>query len=128
MTTVAPVNQRASVPAVLVQDFSDEDRVEAGHWHFYTAYGDPDARNAGILFGCPCGCGSMFGVGFDTHESARPHWHWDGNAERPTLTPSLLIYQMNDAGQVLFNRDRFQIVRWNPDRTITTIATRHWRT
>ncbi|AXU19699.1 hypothetical protein C7W88_12775 [Novosphingobium sp. THN1] len=101
MTTVAPVNQRGSAPAVFVADFDDEEaRVEAGHWHFYTAYGDPEQRKAGILFGCPCGCGSMFCVGFDSHEGAGPRWHWNGQQEAITLTPSILIYQMDQAGNV----------------------------
>lgn len=102
MTTVTPVNQRASVPAVFVESFSDEDEdnsgVTAGHWHFYTQYGDAEKQPAGILFGCPCGCGSLFSIGFDTHESRRPRWHWDGNRERPSTTPSILIYQCDDSG------------------------------
>lgn len=102
MTTVAPVNQRGSAPAVFVADFDDEEaRVEAGHWHFYTAYGDPEQRKAGIFFGCPCGCGSMFSVGFDTHESKRPKWHWNGKSVGISLTPSILIYQMDKAGNIV---------------------------
>ena len=99
MTTVAPVNQRGSAKALYVDDFEDEEaRVEPGHWHFYTAYGDEEKLPAGILFGCPCGCGSMFSVGFDTHESRRPRWHWNGEREGITLTPSILIYQMDQSG------------------------------
>jgi hypothetical protein len=40
----------------------------------------------------------MFSVGFDTHESRRPRWHWNGEREAITLTPSILIYQMDAAG------------------------------
>ena len=74
--------------------------VPAGAFEFFMAYGDPEGSPpAGILFGCPCGCGQMMSVGFDTHESRRPRWHWDGSRETPTLTPSINILQMNDAGQ-----------------------------
>lgn len=100
MTTVLPVNQRGSAPALYVADFDDCDAmVPAGHFHFYTVHGDPDKREAGILFGCPCGCGQLKSVGFDTHESSRARWHWDGNREAPTLTPSILNYQTNGAGE-----------------------------
>jgi hypothetical protein len=32
-------------------------------------------------------------------DSTRPVWQWNGNRERPTATPSLLIYQLNERGQ-----------------------------
>lgn len=96
---VAPVNQRGSAKAVFIEDFEDDEaEVPAGHFHFFTAYGDPEKREAGIMFGCPCGCGELRSVGFDTHESARPRWHWDGNRDTPTLTPSLWIKQRDAAG------------------------------
>lgn len=100
MTTVAPVNQRGNATAVLVENLDDEGaRMAPGTFSFYTVYGDKTESEAGILFGCPCGCGSLMGVGFDTHESQRPRWHWDGNRESPTLTPSILIYQLNDKAE-----------------------------
>ena len=90
MTTVLPVNQRASVKAMLVTDMDDQ---PPGAFEFYTARGRTDA---GILFMCPCGCGSMFG--FAVHSDAgAPTWTWDGNREAPTCTPSILIYQMEEA-------------------------------
>ena len=99
MTTVAPVNQRGSAKAVFVEDFDDEEAiVPAGHWHFYTAYSDAEKSPAGIMFGCPCGCGSLMSVGFDTHESRRPRWNWNGEREAITLTPSIAIQQMDASG------------------------------
>lgn len=99
MTTVPIKNPRASVPAVFVDDFGEADTVNAGHWHFYQRYGEPDGSPpAGILFGCPCGCGSMWGVSIRPGE-AGPTWNWDGNREQPTLTPSILIYQMNERAE-----------------------------
>ena len=40
-------------------------------------------------FLCPCGCGRVHGciISLDGHNST---WKWDGNEEKPTLTPSLL--------------------------------------
>ncbi|MDE2434752.1 MAG: hypothetical protein KGM49_00695 [Sphingomonadales bacterium] len=103
MTTVPPVNQRGSAPAVFTPDFHEDDEnergVRPGLFHYYTAYADEGHAKAGILFGCPCGCGSLFHIGFDTHEAKSPRWHWDGNVETPSCTPSILIYQMNDKGE-----------------------------
>ena len=31
----------------------------------------------------------------------RPTWAWDGNRERPSIMPSLLIHQINDKGQIV---------------------------
>jgi len=41
-----------------------------------------------MLFRCP-ECGSQHGVPLAPH--GNPGWHWDGNVERPTLTPSIQI-------------------------------------
>lgn len=98
MTTTAPIQQRATISAVRVEDLPDEP-VAAGQFEFFTAYSDPDGGEAGLLFGCPCGCGEVRALGFDTHESRRPRWHWDGNRDAPTLTPSINILQHNEAGQ-----------------------------
>ena len=47
---------------------------------------------AGIIFRCPCGCADTGSIKFDTVPKASgddQRWHWDGNREQPTLTPSL---------------------------------------
>jgi len=46
----------------------------------------PD-KVSGILFVCPCGCKAVRSV----HVTGDRAWHWDGNMELPTLTPSILI-------------------------------------
>jgi len=98
VSTIPPVNQRGNAKAVLVAAIDDvEGPVPAGHFEYFQAQGMPG--EAGVLFGCPCGCGELKSVGFDTHESRRPRWHWDGNREVPTLTPSINILQFNEAGQ-----------------------------
>ena len=92
MTTVTPVNPHASVPAVHVDDIDCDGPVAAGEFVYFSFHG-PDA---GILFGCPCGCGEMKSVSFRSER--RPLWQWDGNREKPTLTPSINILQLDDAG------------------------------
>lgn len=93
MTTVTPVNQRASAPAVRVNSMDDD---RPGAFQFYSVGGETEA---GILFNCPCGCGSMFSAAIKEYEGAGPVWGWDGNRDCPTLSPSLLVYQCNDRGE-----------------------------
>lgn len=44
----------------------------------------------GLLhFWCP-GCNARHGVQVDGHQPG-PQWGWNGDAERPTFTPSILV-------------------------------------
>ena len=40
---------------------------------------------------CPCGCGGLFSlpIGEGVKPAQSPSWHWDGQRERPTLSPSI---------------------------------------
>jgi hypothetical protein len=50
---------------------------------------DAGGARASLMFTCPCGCGRINAVGV---KPANPDgWSWDGNVERPTLHPSILI-------------------------------------
>lgn len=92
-------NPRNSVAAKLVANFNEiEERgdVPAGVFQYCGAYkGDPDVV---LMFGCPCGCGEV-GVVHLKPMDGHPVWTWDGNREQPTLTPSILIHQLNDKGE-----------------------------
>lgn len=46
------------------------------------------AEDGGLLFQCP-GCDVMHQV--KVGAGAGPRWGWDGNAEAPTFTPSVLV-------------------------------------
>lgn len=48
------------------------------------------ADMSGMWFLCPCGCGRHGWLPFRSHTSGHPSWEFDGNAEAPTLTPSVL--------------------------------------
>jgi hypothetical protein len=49
-------------------------------------FANGSVQTAGLNFVCPCGCGQVAGV------SVEPgRWQWDGNRERPTITPSIQI-------------------------------------
>ena len=49
-----------------------------------------------ILHKCPCGCGRVAGLRLRNVTDERPSWIWDGNREKPTLSPS--IYAKYDCG------------------------------
>ena len=95
MTNVPIVNQRATVKAVFVGNDEERD-YKAGEWNFYSS---GDIEHYGILFGCPCGCGSLLSIPFKS--TTRPNWEWDGNEDKPTVTPSILNYQMNKEGKII---------------------------
>lgn len=97
MTTTPIAIERNSPEGRLVTDMDFDGPVPAGVFEYYDGPG-PDA---GLLFGCPCGCGDMRSVKFRTNEGRRPTWDWDGNRDRPTLTPSILIYQMDETGKII---------------------------
>lgn len=40
------------------------------------------SAEGGIAYRCPCG---------DAHYVTRPRWTWNGDLERPTFTPSVLV-------------------------------------
>lgn len=68
---------------------------------FLEAKPDGDERSiwGWIRFRCPCGCNSYnrlpIGLnekppkGADTNAGVRATWMWDGNREKPTLSPSI---------------------------------------
>jgi len=50
-----------------------------------------EANDKGIFYVCPCGCQSLGFLGFrGLEDKERPSWEWDGNREKPTLSPSIL--------------------------------------
>lgn len=47
-----------------------------------------DAQDGMLLFQCP-GCGTAHGV--HTGDGSGPRWTWNGDVERPTFSPSILV-------------------------------------
>lgn len=70
--------------------------VPAGAFKFYV---NAQKEIAGLLFGCPCGCGQMMSVPFRDESGKRPSWEWDGNQVSPSLSPSILIKQLDSSAQ-----------------------------
>lgn len=73
---------------------------EPGDFHFESLdYEDappeaiPPGAEGRFVFGCPKGrgyCGGIIiGNGFKPQHGACPTWQWDGNPDKPTLTPSI---------------------------------------
>ncbi|MCK9568759.1 DUF6527 family protein [Candidatus Pacearchaeota archaeon] len=74
------------VPAERVYDF--DDLKKPGQFQFTTRVGMEG--HTGMIFVCPCGCGSISGIPFRKKEGEPgPCWHWNGRADKPTLTPSI---------------------------------------
>jgi hypothetical protein len=91
-------NPRNSVQAQLAENFSEvEDRgdVPPGLFQFCDSYGGD--KDVALMFGCPCGCGEVSVVHLKPMDD-HPVWTWDGDREHPTLTPSILIHQLDDKG------------------------------
>lgn len=62
----------------------------------FTGIGGLAGGPYGMVFSCPCGCGVESSIAFDNRPAEwisktpeRLAWHWDGNRENPTLSPSL---------------------------------------
>lgn len=62
----------------------DEVRSAAGAFEYYQ---DGERFPAGMIYCCPCGCGVTGALRF--RPAASPSWEWDGNLEKPTLSPSV---------------------------------------
>ena len=54
----------------------------------WIAYGHGNP-NAVLSFVCPCGCGSVHAITACQGSKLQHKWLWDGDVERPTLTPSI---------------------------------------
>jgi hypothetical protein len=64
---------------------ADDRGTPGAFWYVQSAEGK---KYTGLGFMCPCGCGERGVVLFykmDNH----PAWNWDGNIDKPTLTPSI---------------------------------------
>ncbi len=65
-------------------------RETGGAFYYTTRHGSD--KIVGMLHSCPCGCGAIGYLNFDPDRvPARPQWKWDGNKEKPTLSPSIGI-------------------------------------
>ena len=75
-----------------------------GAFRWTSLYG-VDGGPYGMNFKCPCGCGAVHGVGFTTrpkdwNEGKGARWTWDGNMEKPTLSPSLGLHRSHEGQTV----------------------------
>lgn len=70
------------VTAQRVDDIEED--APAGAFEYFSS---GDREIAGMIYACPCGCGRLVALDFRPHPS--PSWEWDGNTEKPTLSPSV---------------------------------------
>lgn len=72
-------------PVIATYCESIEDvKEKPGAFEFYQS---GEHNPAGIIYSCPCGCGATGSLAF--RPAASPSWNWNGNREKPTLTPSV---------------------------------------
>lgn len=72
-----------SITAVRVKD----EPTNKGEFKYYTDSGIKPGVIAGMRFVCPCGCGGKSSLRFDTVYASG--WAWDGNMDKPTVSPSV---------------------------------------
>lgn len=77
---------KRNAAAVIVSDLPFD--APAGHVVYSR---DGAGKIASMQFGCPCGCGAHYGARFFGTEQSSG-WTIDGDAERPTVNPSLGCY------------------------------------
>ena len=76
------------VQANLVADF--DHAKNPGDFYFAGHGTDPCLR---LAFLCPCGCGVLAGIRVqDDGKKGEGSWAWNLSREKPTCTPSILIY------------------------------------
>ena len=63
------------------------DDLPAGAFEWMT---NQDGKISCMAFVCPCGCHTVHAINVGQAELPGSFWRWDGNKERPTLTPSIL--------------------------------------
>jgi hypothetical protein len=74
------------VVATYCEDIDDV-RGKPGAFEFYK---HGDRYPAGMIYACPCGCGSLGSLQFrPATREEKASWEWNGSTEKPTLTPSV---------------------------------------
>lgn len=68
-----------------------ENLREPGDFMYTGRINVPIETVCGLMFICPCGCGSRGVLQIDSPfaDHNRDKWTWDGNRERPTMSPSV---------------------------------------
>lgn len=46
-------------------------------------------QNSALAYTCPCGCGSVGAISVNKGNKIEKAWVWDGNVDKPSLTPSI---------------------------------------
>lgn len=70
----------ATIPAIKSSNIWDDTRE--GAYQF---------EKGSIIFQCPCHCGQLRTVPVKVGEKEARSWKWNGDEDKPTLEPSILI-------------------------------------
>lgn len=73
------------VPANIVADFEDLKAPGDLLWRG----SKPGEKPTRAVFLCPCGCEALLGFVVAGDSTQHPVWQWNGNEQKPTVTPSI---------------------------------------
>lgn len=71
-------------PFTRKNSFEELEKPGDGYW---TGSENPDKEPGRLTFKCPCGCDLIAGI----KVAGEGKWQWNGDFEKPTTTPSILI-------------------------------------
>lgn len=96
---------KRDAPAIFYEGEDFVSKAPAGAFRWTGLYGVDEDGPYGMNFKCPCGCGAVHGAGLTTrpkdwNEGKDTRWQWDGNKEKPTLSPSLGLHRSRDGQTV----------------------------
>ncbi len=74
----------SEVAARRVESVGDLEKPGDFYWT-----GMSDGKIGRMMFTCPCGCGDICGV--TLKPAVEAGWEWNGDLDKPTLTPSIAI-------------------------------------
>lgn len=63
--------------------------TDAGDYNFDFFGDEPMETPQCLSFRCPCGCGHLRQIPVGPGKVSSPAWTWNGDREKPTLTPSI---------------------------------------
>ena len=97
--------KRDAVAVLYTDDGDFVSKGPPGAFRWTGLYGVEEGGPYGMNFKCPCGCGAIHGAGFTTRPKdwnggRGARWEWDGNKEKPTVSPSLGLHRSHEGQSV----------------------------
>lgn len=78
----------SETPARRVQSFN---QMTAPGDFLWSGRENDDQPPTRMIFLCPCGCGAFPGVHVGGEPGKQPVWNWNGDLDKPTISPSIQV-------------------------------------